>query len=232
MVKIFDRLIYLFYPKRCACCTVLIDTDAHICSNCRTDLKYVPTPICQKCGQTAALCECRSNRYCFLGCVAPFYHEGAAKQGVYQLKFGGRADCAEFFGTEMAKAVRREFPHINFDCACFVPMTFKNKLKRGTNQAQLLARRVASELNMPLYNNALVKLKQNKVQHNLSRNERIINVKGVFSAGDDDIKGKTVLLVDDIKTTGATLNECSRVLLNAGAKQVFCVTAVINRYGG
>lgn len=131
----------------------------------------------------------------------------------------------------MAKAVRREFSNINFDCVCFVPMTLKNKLKRGINQSELLARCIANELNIPLYQNALVKLKQNRVQHNLSRNERIMNVKGVFTAS-DDVKGKTVLLVDDIKTTGATLNECSRELLKAGAGQVFCVTAVINRYGG
>lgn len=130
----------------------------------------------------------------------------------------------------MARAVKREFPNTRFDCVCFVPMTFKNKLKRGINQAQLLARRVAQELNIPLYNYGLVKLRQNKIQHNLNRNERIVNVKGVFAVGDDDVKGKTVLLVDDIKTTGATLNECSKALLDGNAKRVYCVTAVINRY--
>ena len=90
-----------------------------------------------------------------------------------------------------------------------------------------MAKQVATELGIPLRSRILKKIKYNKRQHKLSFNERKLNVKGVFSAV-GDLTGKTVLLVDDIKTTGYTLNECAKQLRLAGAENVYCLTALIS----
>ena len=130
-------------------------------------------------------------------------------------------------GEEMALSVKETFSDVSFDVITCVPLSKRRKNDRGYNQAELLARSVSKNLGIP-YSELLRKVVNNKVQHKENARERKINVYGVYDLIDGvDVNGKTVLLVDDVKTTGSTLNECAKMLKMHGAEKVFVVTFVI-----
>lgn len=122
------------------------------------------------------------------------------------------------------------YPLVAPDYVCAVPLTAAKLQKRGYNQSELLARRVCDELLLE-YAELIFKVKDTLNQHNLSKQDRLSNLNSAFSVnGEYDLDGKTVLLCDDIKTTGTTLKECSDVLLNSGAKDVYCLCAAVTDY--
>lgn len=122
------------------------------------------------------------------------------------------------------------YPSVEPDYVCAVPMTEAKIQKRGYNQSELLARQICSELIFN-YSELIVKVKDTLNQHNLSKQDRLNNLNSAFSVNrETDIEGKTILLCDDIKTTGTTLKECSDVLFKAGAKDVYCLCAAVTDY--
>lgn len=229
MNSFITKLIHIVLPSRCACCGQLIVED-EICGRCKIALKYRGNKVCNKCGQPAGSCECKHRNFLFAGIVAPFLHEGVAKQGVYGLKFAGKTAAAEYFGKEMVKELKKRVPEVveNCDFICEVPMSVEGERKRGYNQADLLARVVAKELQIPYHPATLQKIKNNGVQHEINNyTDRYNNVRGVYSTAGQKLYRKNVILVDDIKTSGATLNECAKCLRLAGAESVWCVTATV-----
>lgn len=221
-----DWLLQLLYPRRCACCDELTEGGAYLCGSCSEQLPFVSRDVCLICGQALPQCECQNAHHAISGFTAPFYHEKAAKNGIYLLKFSGRTDGAVFFADQMLKMIQREFSDIVFDGVCFVPLSKKRLWQRGYNQSKILAKRISRALGLPLLEDLLEKTRENQIQHGLPREKRFENVRGVYTAA-GYAEGKTLLLVDDIKTTGATLEECSSQLLKSGAEKVYCVTATV-----
>ena len=128
----------------------------------------------------------------------------------------------------MALSVKSDFHDVDFNALVYVPMPFKKELKRGYNQSRELAVRLSKILNIPLVENAIGCNEKRYSQHKVRAKHRFENVKGAFYPN-LSLKGRQVLLVDDIKTTGATLDECAKSLLKAGAEEVYCVTALISK---
>lgn len=128
----------------------------------------------------------------------------------------------------MAKAVKTVYNDINFDGITYVPMHPIKLLRRGFNQSEVLAQRLSKVLNIKVYDRLLSARYVPKAQHNLTVKERFKNVKGIYTYN-YTVTGKTILLVDDIKTTGATLDECAKQLLLAGADNVFCICGLITK---
>ena len=128
----------------------------------------------------------------------------------------------------MAQTCRKRYGDIEFDYVAYVPMDKKREKQRGFNQSMLLAKGIAEELNIPFGKNLLVKLYRTDVQHELNEVERKGNLLGAFDVSSAyNLEGRTVLLVDDVKTSGATLNECGKMLYLNGAERVFCLTAAL-----
>ncbi len=147
---------------------------------------------------------------------------------MYSFKLARRKEIGELFARQMALSVKQGFGNVEFDGVCYVPSSIGVRLKRGYNQSEVLARRIAELLNLPLMTDFIKVKSKHKGQHSMSFKQRFENVKGVyFTQG--KTRAKTVLLIDDIKTTGATLNECARALKKAGAINVFCVTGLITQ---
>ena len=141
-----------------------------------------------------------------------------------RFKFHGRREYAEAFGLSMARSVKENFSSAAFALVCEIPFTKRRRRERGFDQARLLAKELARGLKLP-YVSALEKPKGNRIQHELSFAERWENVKGVYRLKRKiDVRGKTVLLCDDIVTSGATMWEAGRVLLQHGAKAVYGVS--------
>ncbi|MGN0493580.1 MAG: ComF family protein [Acutalibacteraceae bacterium] len=226
-MKVIARIIKAaFFPNTCAACGEVIGEGETLCEYCReTLLRCDPKNRCMRCGLPKKECQCKYRIFRFDSCIAPFINEGSAKRAVYAFKFRRKLNSADFLANEMALTVKNEYRGISFDGVTFVPMHKRRLLRRGFNQSRVLAERLSEILGVPLLD-LLVCLNAGKRQHDLFGKERFKNVKGRYAAK-GSASGKTLLLVDDIRTTGATLDECAGQLFSIGADSVYCVTALI-----
>lgn len=221
-------LLDLVFPSRCPLCGDLLYDHQSLCRQCAHDVEFICHPICRQCGRPLGSCHCGEATYAFTRNVSPLLYTNAARRGIHRMKFRNSPSSCAYFGKLMALAVRTEYldAGIPIDCVMGVPMYSEDERRRGYNQANLLAKTVASELRLPYLSRVLIKYQKNQRQHTLSYAERQKNIKNVFCVvHTEKIDGKTVLLCDDVTTSGGTLNECARILLEAGAREVYCVTA-------
>jgi ComF family protein len=182
------------------------------------------------CGRGKSECLCRNYRFYYSGLAAPFYYEGVIGKSIRNFKFRGRIGYAGFFAHEMADTVNKQFAGKSFDLIVCVPLTKKSYKIRGYNQSFLLAKEIAAVLNIEIRSDLLVKLYDTPAQHTMTSSMRRGNLAGVFDVAEPDFaKGKTILICDDVATTGSTINECAKMLLLYGAKEVCCITAAVTR---
>lgn len=227
-MRLLEDFYDSLYPRRCVICRELADEDSFFCKNCAGEIAPIAEPTCFGCGLGVNRCECDRFIYHFDGVVAPFYNTGQAQAVYYEYKFFSRLSTGRFFAEWMAKLVRERIGTENIDLICFVPTDEKKKRAKRFDHSEILAEELAKLLDIPLQSDLLYKRFSNKTQHKLTLDERFLNVRNAYAVK-ERIDRKTVLLVDDIKTTGATLDECARQLKFSGADKVYCVTALISR---
>lgn len=216
-----------FFPKACVACGDIIDDSEYLCDGCLNLLEVCDAASrCIHCGLPEKSCECKKRVFHFSGCIAPFENYGTAQRAMYAFKFYRKMYAADFFAEKMALAVKNEYRGIEFDAVCCVPMSVGKKHRRGFNQSEILAEKLALLLGIPFSKGLLNSNKSDAAQHELGYNARFESVRGKYFC-DFKNTGKTLLLVDDIKTTGATLDECARVLLLSGCREVWCVTGLV-----
>ena len=225
--KTTEALISSVYPNRCPCCG-RIQNDSGICAGRYILLKRIPKDGCLMCGQPKVVCECSVRPMRTDGFTAPFFNEGRAQKGMYRFKFGGAVRAAEFYAHAMAERFKEMFPDVTADAVCCVPADKVSVRSRGYNQAQVLAQLFAKETGIEFCGSILTKVRRNKTQHSRSYRERSANVKGIYAVT-APVEGKTIIVIDDIRTTGATINECADILKKANAANVYAVTALLGR---
>ncbi len=227
MKTVLKGISDFLFPPRCPCCGE-VQPDDEPCDDCRKELNKcrVVTATCDKCGNRVKNCDCAKFNNLFNGISGAFWNDGIAQDSVYKMKFCNRPDAAEYFGRQTALGFLRKFPDVKPDLIVPVPASKRSMAERGYNQAWLLAKAVAKRLEIPVDSNVLIKFKENKKQHDLKSEERRANVKGVYKVT-KRLDGKTVLLVDDIKTTGLTLSECAKQLRLNGAEEVYTAVVLI-----
>lgn len=143
------------------------------------------------------------------------------REKVKEFKFNGKTYLCKAFGEIMSETIIKEKIYEEIDMVAFVPTHRRKEALRGYNQAELLAKHISKKINKPLLQGSFIKVKWTKDQSHSDKADRIINLRDSFQIREPkEIEGKTVLLVDDIITTGVTMEECSRVLMNNGAKAV------------
>ncbi len=223
------RLVAVVLPERCVFCGDVIPPLQVCCDTCRDTLLIVAPPICPYCGRAKGDCICRKRRYAYDKVAAPFYYQDAGKAGVLRLKRHDDPQAIDYFADQMAAVVRREYQHVTIDGITYVPMTKRDKRKREYNQGQLLAQALSKRLNVPMLS-VLEKLYETTAQKATEPCYRSGNVLGVFDVTDQEaVRDKTILLVDDLFTTGATLHECAKMLKIYGAKEVPVVTLCVGK---
>jgi len=226
-VKWHKILLSVLFPSTCASCGEIIDDGECFCDYCFEMLDNCHSDkLCIKCGLTKKSCDCKRRVFYFNGCVAPFFNNGTAKEAMYAFKFRKKEYVSEFFASQMALFVKQCFSDIEFDLITFVPLHKLRELRRGYNQSYLLAKRISEILDIPLYQDILGAKFKRRSQHRTVLKNRYENVKDKYYCK-RNVNGKIILLVDDIKTTGATLNECSKELMRFGANKVYCITGLI-----
>lgn len=206
----------LMFPQKCPFCRGILrdgEKSGGVCAECEAKLPYTASPRSDKLGEF------------FDFCISPLYYRGVVRSAVLRFKFSGAVSSAAIFARMMADAVSNE-PEAQFDIVTWAPISKKRLKRRGYDQSKLLAARLAEKLSAELIE-ALVKTRHTPPQSGLEgQARRRANVSGAYEAMPGvKVSGKRILLVDDILTTGATLSECSRMLLMAGAESVICVTA-------
>ena len=223
-----DILLWMFFTNHCRYCNKIIDKGEVLCYECANKIPVIEEEKCKYCGVEKSRCSCKKHRMNYDGISAPFYYDEGIRECIHLLKFSGKDFLARHLAEDMAKSVQDDFKGIDFDFICYVPFSRMNKITRRYNPSELLAKHLSKVLDLSL-NPVLIKLFENENQRNLNIIERTGNVFGVYDIRDGvDVKDKTILLVDDVKTTGATLNNCASILKIRGAKRVCCVTAAIS----
>ncbi len=203
----------LLFPEKCPFCGRLLgEEEIGLCEKCLRELPYTGG-------------KCKTNGAFFGSCVSPLFYEGAARKAVLRFKFSGKASYAACFGELLADCVRQNLPG-SFDVITWVPLSPRRHRKRGYSQARLLAEAAAAELGVGNCVELLKKRRNTPAQSGIKgAAARRANVSGAFEASRSDaLIGKRILLIDDVVTSGATLSECSRVLMTHGAETVVCAT--------
>ncbi len=218
----------IFLPERCRICG-RIKPFMKPCERCRIDTIPISSLACPDCGHEKCMCHSGANVN-LPHFTAVYYYQGQLKKSLLRFKFMSESNLCHPFSEAMAKRITEVYPGVDFDGVCYVPMTKTDERIRGYNQSELLAKGIAKRLNLSLVP-CLEKTKDTHAQKDLTAEERQLNVKNCFKAKDKySISGKTLILCDDIKTTGATLRECSDALMRTEAKDVYCICLAITPY--
>ncbi len=213
------ELLDLLFPPRCVSCR---RPGYSLCPDCIARIHPIPPPICLYCGRpqpaAGAPCACRARVWHLDGIRAATLHEGIAREAVHRLKYDRRRDLAVPLATLMHKAIA-QVP-LTFDLVTAVPLYPARERERGYNQAELLARALAVGIGSP-YRPGLERVRKTIDQIGLSAAERHANVHAAFRADPAVFRGQRVLLIDDVCTTGATMDACAEALQAAGAQMIF-----------
>jgi ComF family protein len=230
----------LLFPPRCACCQIELPTDAELmlCADCCQQLIGSAGSFCVRCGaiepgEPGGVHGCRlcgSTRFHFEKVVALGLYDGPLHQAVAKIKEPAGRVLAAALAQLMLRTRGEQLKALEADLVVPVPMFWAKRFWRGFNTTELLAERLARGLGLPV-RHALVRNRNTLPQRSLRPRERFANVRGAFTARRiRNLQGKSILLIDDVLTTGATCSEAARTLLRAGAARV--VVAVLARGQG
>lgn len=228
MNSLCKRVLYWFFPRRCALCGEVVEINNRLCDDCMKNPKIADKP-CYKCGKDKSRCDCKNSHHTpeYERIVAPFYYEGNVIKAVHRFKFSSRRELCNGMSDEMVKVILNEYKDVRFDYVTYVPMSKKREKKRGYNQSLLLAKCISEKIGVPLLD-TFYKAYENPPQRNQTARMRRANIFGAFDVHEDlDVADKTFLIVDDVKTTGSTLSECAAVLDSYGAYKSYCISFAI-----
>jgi ComF family protein len=233
--ELIEGVLQLLYPRICgACGESLAAGELYFCARCRAALTTDPHEACRRCGSTVgpfALLEdgcsrCRTTRYHFENVIRLGPYEGLLREVVLRLKNSSGEGLAEVVGILWADHARDELQRIKPDVIVPVPLHWWRRWSRGYNQSETLARALAAQLQLPFRPRWLKRVRNTPHQTRQSPTGRWANVDKAFRAiPRAGLRGKTVLLVDDVLTTGSTCSDAARALRGAGADRV--VVAVL-----
>ena len=216
------------FPRRCPVCDeIVIPYGEKICLKCLKKLKLLTPPWCMKCGKKLVfeeeLCaDCSRIEHKYIRGRA-LYEYGSVAPSVYRMKYGKRQEYADFFGEEMARYLWDFVRECNPDVLIPVPLHKRRQRKRGYNQAGLLAKALGYHMGIPVRYDLLLRVKNTRPLKCQNPSERQNNLKKAFIIAQNDVKLDTVIIVDDIYTTGSTIDAIADVLLQYGVKRVFYV---------
>lgn len=221
-------ILSLLYPPRCVCCDVVLGRNEEgCCDKCAAALPWITGPACMKCGKAVAApeeeyCEdCRRYPHEFDRGVAAFTYTGAIRRSVYRMKKENRRDYLPFYAEAMVRAASGALMRWRPEVIVPIPMHPVRRRQRGYNQSELLAEQIGKLTGIPVRTDLLCCVKKTGQQKMLNRKERVRNLKGSMRAAENFPRLHSILLVDDVYTTGSTMDEAAFVLKRAGAEQVF-----------
>jgi len=239
-MSIFRHFIDLIYPPRCSICEKFLwknrakrdQQELLFCEPCFHGFSEITSPLCPICGRPFVsevdedhLCEnCLRKRPYYDAMRAPYLYEGGIMAAIHQFKYARKSHLANSLGFLLTSFAKKWLDKTDGTLMMPVPLHPRKLRERNFNQSLLLARYAAPLLGTELDFLSLKRIRYTQPQTGLKKDQRRKNVRKAFDLKNPDVvKGRDIILVDDVTTTGNTLNECARVLKKSGAKNVFCV---------
>lgn len=243
---ILESIKKFIFPSRCIVCDETLPfgfnlENEYLCDNCRNKLEFIKEPTCKKCG---AMINSNKEMYC-VRCETRLWdgfewgfgllrYNDFVKESMHRIKYLRRKEYIDFYGKCIAKVYKNKFKDINADCLVPVPIHSSRLNERSFNQAEILAKSISNELSnfhidLPVNTDLIIRTKNTKVLNKLDDADRNKELKDAFSIRDASSIDR-VIIVDDIYTTGSTINEIAKALKDKGVDKVYfvCITIVDN----
>ncbi len=229
-----DKAISALFPHRCAICDEAVRPEELVCPKCVRTLKPLTGETCRKCGKRLVSTE---RLYCY-DCSRKihYFDRGFAifeyadvKASLYRFKYSGRAEYAKMYAYYANRILGDTLRSLHADALIPVPIHRRRLKRRGYNQAEVLARALSAYINVPVINDLVIRRKYTVPLKKLDERGRINNLKKAFIIGSNGVKLDTIVIIDDIYTTGATIDAISRLLRESGVNNIYYITVAIGR---
>ena len=215
MLKVLHDFLDIVFPNCCPGCEQpFVTGEKHLCTNCELDLPMFDfnEDIKDRFIGRIEVKEARS--------LLKFYHGGLVQKIMHNIKYRGDRELGEFMGRMLARHFQRDAAFNDIDVIIPIPLHHSKQKSRGYNQSDTLARGIAEVLGAIVDTQSVIRTKKSSTQTRKSRAERWNNVSGIFQVKDDSLNDKNILLIDDVITTGATLEACGEAILSSGARSI------------
>lgn len=223
-MNIIETIFNIVYPPKCIFCQALLDHKAvlHVCGTCYSELPLLGDIVHKTTPD-------EDQNYCD-GVISLFEYTGMVKESLIRFKFYNKPGYYRTYARLMADRIRKTTDVTKYNMVLSVPLHKHREFSRGYNQARLISKELSRILRLPECSYILKRERYTEAQSLLDKHKRNQNVKGAFVVvAPKKARGKNILLVDDILTTGSTLEECSRVLKQAGAGRIFSAVVATGR---
>ena len=232
--EVVGEMLSLLYPRRCPVCQgIVAEEGSRICASCRDQIAFVREPVCQCCGKPVLNWEvercydCSRHHRSFQNGISLMLYDEVGRATMKGFKFQGRQEYAAYYIEEIVSRYKTKLEKLQADAILPVPVHISKRRSRGYNQAELLGKELSERLGIPMYTDILVRERRTTAQKELNASERQRNLESAMQVKGDVSGLERVILVDDIFTTGSTMEACTRVLRRAGIPWVFPVTVCI-----
>lgn len=226
---IYEDMLDIIYPPRCPLCDHVLKPGVLICQKCSEEVRTVKEPVCKRCGKPV---ECEQQEYCtdcqkrphmYCQGKAVFLYKEGIRRSMYRFKYSNRREYAVFYAKEAARLYGDWVKKNHIEVIVPIPMYRGKKKRRGYNQAEVFARALGRELKLPVNDRIVRRVRDTRPQKELNDRERRYNLKNAFQFTSDIVKYKKILLVDDIYTTGSTMDAVAESLLAGGVRTIYYI---------
>lgn len=224
-------LLDYIFPRRCPLCEEIITNNKLLtCEKCSEKDFFINGPRCKKCGKEISLAEkeycydCEKRSHKFEMGVSAFRHTKEVKNSIYRFKYSNKREYKDFFCDSIIKRTGKIIKSWDADVLIPVPLHKSKLIMRGYNQSEVLSKILSNKLGIPCNTSILIRDKKTVPQKELSTVQRKKNLENAFKINCDIVQYKKIILVDDIYTTGNTIDACSEVLRKKGAEKVYFIT--------
>lgn len=240
-VNLLEPIINVIYPRRCPVCGDIVTPRGELaCPSCRKNLTPIQEPRCKKCSkpvesEEAEFClDCFKKRHKYIKGFALWLYDAGMKKSIADFKFHGRREYGEFYVSEIVKRFEKEILDIAPDVLIPIPIHRSKQLRRGYNQAEILAKGIGKELEIPVLPHLLLRNKNTLPQKQLNDKERLKNLEQAFEFSEKEKERYNnhihkVILIDDIYTTGSTIEACTNILIQNGINEIYFICVCIGK---
>jgi len=229
------KIVDILYPEECPVCqkilTESIDRQMHVHRSCYKKLKRVKEPMCRRCGkpvlseQQEYCFDCSRRTVSYESGHSLWIYDACSSESVFHYKYSGRRAYADFYGDALVCFYGEWIRSLQVQQLIPVPLSRQKMKVRGFNQAGILAEKIGTQLQIPVNDRGLIRIHSTAPQKELGRLEREQNLRNVFRADERYFRDiHRVLLIDDIYTTGSTVNYCAEALKSAGVEKIWFLT--------
>ncbi len=224
----------VIFPPRCPICETIVPKLGTVCNICKGKLPYIKEPRCKRCSkpigneETENCYDCMRKVFHYTSGRAVWIYNKSMSQSIGRFKYQNKQEYATFYGEEISRLYGKWMKDKKIEALIPVPIHKRKKNLRGYNQAELIANVISDNMEIPVFRKGLERFKETKPQKDLTLSERMRNMEAAFTSDKSQVMGfKRVALVDDIYTTGSTIEACTKELLKLGVDEVYFLCVCI-----